>query len=245
MPLAEFAQLVLASFDEACTHRGRCAEQVEQEPCAAPEVADEREIRFVRFAETRNRPDRVGQGKVVVDTGNHLHAPAIAVRQACAVHRLHAPDVGAAIAADRNGVIGGQPARHARAPHHFVAERAIDNLVDPGEFLEAGLDAGVHAGDQLELRLTEISGDVRMGQRRAERQRVRGHRELALGAHAQALLLDAAANALQYGGRKSAQAFLDLVQAAVPRREERSKVTEGRIRLVAPGLNVPTCRALR
>ena len=50
----------------------------------------------------------------------------------------------------------------------FVADGAVDHLVDLGELVQAGLDAGVRAGDELELRLAEVARDVWMRQRRAE-----------------------------------------------------------------------------
>src|SRR5690242_17034677 len=133
-----------------------------------------------------------------MDAGNRLHAPAVAVREAQAVDRLRAADVGKAVPADRDQVIRRQLARHARAPHALVTDMAVDDLVDLRELLEASLDARLHAGDELELRLAEIGGDMRMRERRAERLRMQRARERAVGLDAQALLLDAAAHALQH-----------------------------------------------
>ena len=125
-----------------------------------------------------------GQRPVVVDARDGLHAPAVAVAEAHAVDALGAADVGGAVAADRDGLVGGQAAGHARHPQHLagIAQRAVDELVDlrrapPGR----PRTLGVHAGDELELRLAEIGGDVRVRERRAERRRVRRQRERAVG----------------------------------------------------------------
>ena len=204
-PGAERLEVVLAARDEARADRGRGAEEIQQQPRMAPEVADQREVLVVR--EPRQR-------EVVVDAGDGLHAPAIAVREAGAVDGLRLADIGAAVAADGNGVVRGQPARHARAPQQLVADLPVDRLVDRGQLLEAALHAGVHAGDQLELRLAEIGGDVRVGERRAEPRRVRRRGERAVGPHAQALLLDAAPDPVQRPGPERAQTFADGLHAA-------------------------------
>ena len=132
-----------------------------------------------------------------MDARDRLHAAAIAVREAEAIDRFRPADVRSAVAADRDQVIGGQVARHARAPKQLVADVLIDHLVDVRELLQAALDAGVGRGDQLELRLGKIGGDVRVRERRAERLRMQRLRQRAVGPHAQAFLLDAAADAAQ------------------------------------------------
>src|SRR5262245_8851472 len=77
--------------------------------------------------------------------------------------------------------------------------------MDALQLLQAGLGARVHAGDQLQLRLAEVGGDVRVGERRAELARVRRQRERARRRRAQALLLDAAAQPEQRLARKGLQ----------------------------------------
>src|SRR6185369_16157873 len=170
----------------------------------APEVADEREVVF------RAEP---GQGKVVMDARDGLHAPAVAMREAHAVDRLHAPDVGGAVVAERDLVVGRQVARHAGAPQELraavAAEGLVDGLVNARELAQAALHLRMHAGDELELRLAEIGRDVRMSERRAERGRMRGSRELAVGPHAQAFLLDAAADLPERGRSERSQALLE------------------------------------
>jgi hypothetical protein len=140
-----------------------------------------------------------------VDARDGLHAPAVAVREPHAVDGLRAADVGAAVAAQRNLVVGRQLARHARAPEDLVAiplrQRAVDHLVDEGELLQHRVDARARPGDELKLTLAEIRGDVRMRERRAERGRMRRGRERSVGTRAQALLLDAAAHG-RYRGRR-------------------------------------------
>jgi hypothetical protein len=43
----------------------------------------------------------------------------------------------------------------------LVADRAVDELVDLGQLAFAAAHVGVHAGDQLELRLAVVGGDAR------------------------------------------------------------------------------------
>ena len=108
----------------------------------APEIADQREVALVPVPVRRDgavarppqhRPGFVGQGEVVVDAGDDLHAPPVAVRKPLPVDGLHAPDVGSAIPSDWNSIVDGQPARHARAPEQLVAELPVDHLVQLGE----------------------------------------------------------------------------------------------------------------
>ena len=143
-----------------------------------------------------------------MDTGNRLHAPAVAMGEARAIDRLGAADVGAAVTADRNGFVRGQPTGHARAPEQLVADRAVHDLMDLHELLQAGLGIGVHAGDEFELRLAEISGDVRMLERGSERDRMRGRRQRPIGPHPQAFLFDPAPEALQHCARHRLEALL-------------------------------------
>jgi len=184
-------QAVLAAVDEARAHRRRSAVQHQQHERMTPEVSDQREVFVV--AQTGQRP-------VVVDARDGLHAPAVAVRQAHAVDALGAADVGGAVAPDRNRLVGRQAARHAGHPQHLVAgvaQHAGHILVDLRQLLLAAAHVEVRAGDQLELRLAVIGGDARVRQRRAERRRVRRQRQRAARRDAQALLLDAAAHAVQ------------------------------------------------
>ena len=214
-------QLVRAALDEAGAHGGRRAEQVQEQPRVPAEVADQREVVGVR--------QRHGQREVVVDAGDRLHAPAVAVREAGPVDGLRAPQVGRAVATERDRVLLRQLARHAAAPQELVADRAVDRLVDLDELAHAGVAGRVHAGDELELRLREVRRDVRMGERGAERPRVRRGRERAVRPHAQAFLLDAAHEA----GQRFAGQGVEAVDfghrgsgggVAVPRRGRKSIV---------------------
>ena len=83
---------------------------------------------------------------------------------------------------------------------------AVDELVNFGELLDARVRVRMHAGDELELRLAEIGGDVRVRQGSAERAGVRRCREAAVGRDAQAFLLDAAHKAAQRVRRQRCQA---------------------------------------
>jgi len=157
---AKALQLVRTSGDETRAHCGRRAEKIQQQPRVTAKIADQREIRVVRL--------RARQREVVVDAGNGLHAPAVAIGQAGAIDVLRAAHVGRAVLAERYGAIAGQPAGHARAPQQLVADRAIHHLVDLGQLPQAILRIAVDAGDELELRLAEVRRDVRVGQRRAQ-----------------------------------------------------------------------------
>src|SRR5262249_33910750 len=149
-----------------------------------------------------------------------LHARAVAMRKTDAVHGLEASAVRAAVLADRDPVVRGEAARHACGPQDLVADAAVDELMDLGQLVAAGLGARVHAGDELDLRLAEIGGDVWMGERRAERRRVRRHRERAARRRSQTLLLDAAAQVRERLGGERAQAFAELGHAGVTPRSE-------------------------
>jgi hypothetical protein len=76
----------------------------------------------------------------------------------------------------------------------LVAQRAVDELVDLGELVHAVLHAGVHAGDQFELALAVVGGDVRVRQRRQRQPRPRQ------GAGADAEQASAPARVLGDGG---------------------------------------------
>jgi hypothetical protein len=73
---------------------------------------------------------------------------------------------------------------------------------------QAFLNPRMHAGDQLQLRFAVIRGDVRVRQRRAQRRRVRGQCQAAIGQRTQAFLLDPAAYALQARWREDVQPLL-------------------------------------
>ncbi len=60
--------------------------------------------------------------------------------------------------------------------------------------------SGEDVGDQLELGLGGVGGDLRVRQRRAQTGRVRPRRKGAVGQHAQTLFLDAAAQAAEHVG---------------------------------------------
>jgi hypothetical protein len=151
-----------------------------------------------------------------VDARDRLHAPAVAVAEAHAIDALGAAHVRRSVAADRNRLVGRQPARHAPDPQKLVADLAVDELVGLGQFGQAARHVRVHAGDELELRFAEVGRDVRVGERRPERCRMRRQREPAAGLHTQALFFDAAANSLQLGRRQVPQSLLQAGQAESP-----------------------------
>ena len=215
--VAQRLQFMRAPGDKARRDRGRRTEQIEQQKRMAPEVADQAEVLVARD---------LGHRPVVVNPRNGLHAPAVTVAQARAVDALRQADVGAAVAADRNGGVGRQAAGHAGDPHHFVAgfaKRLHDELVDLRQLFQTRLDARVHPGDELELRLAEVGGDVRVRERRAERRRVRRQREFTAGLRAQAFFFDAASDRLQALLRQRAQSFVQGAHGAVSLRRFRPR----------------------
>jgi hypothetical protein len=83
----------------------------------------------------------------------------------------------------------------------------VDDLVDRAQLLETAFDIGVDAGDQLELRLAEVGGDMRMRQRRAERRRMRGAGQHAVRPDAQAFFFNAAPKAPAHFGCEHIESF--------------------------------------
>ncbi len=198
-------QAVLAALHEAVAQRGRCAEEVEQQEGLAPEIADQPEILVARDA---------GHGPVVVDARDGLHAAAVAVPQAHAVDALGAAHVGGAETRQGNGLVRGQSAGHAGDPQHLAGLRqgAQHELVDLGQLVEALLHRTARAGDEFDLRLAVVGRDVRMRERGTQCCRMRRERQPALGQHAQALLLDAAAHARQPVAWQRADFLLQLAR---------------------------------
>ena len=173
---------------KAGTHRRRRAEQDHGQKGVATEIADQAEVVGVRH---------LRDGPVVVHARDGLHAPPIPVTETAAVDRFATPHVGRAVLAQGNRVIAGQPAGHAGGPEQFIANGVQGESLHRVEFGRAGLRARVHTGDELHLRFAEIGGDVRVGQRRAQRRRVPGAGQMAVRTGAQALFFHATAHACQ------------------------------------------------
>ena len=70
------------------------------------------------------------------------------------------------------GIHGGQFAGHGLGPQQLIIQLAVNEAVGHVQMLEQGLEAGTDRGDQLDQRFGIIGGDGRMGQRRAQCQRV-------------------------------------------------------------------------
>jgi hypothetical protein len=200
-------QAVVTSRHKAAAHRRRSAKQVEQHKGMAAEVADQRKVLLVV---------QPGQRPVVVDARDGLHTAAIAVAQAHAVHALGAAHVGRAVHAQRNRLVGGQPAGHRAHPQLLVANGAVHRLVNLRELGQAGIHPGVHASDQLELRFAVIGGDGGVRQRRPQRRRVGRERQATTGLCPQAFFLDAAADAGKACQRQGTQALVQCSHWASP-----------------------------
>ncbi len=190
----------LAAQEPGVEHRRR-AEQVHQQPAAAAEVADLREIAFRLVIDERRRgpffrmqapPHFLVQRVVVVDAGDALHRAAVAIREAAPVHRLQAADVRRAVIGDRDLVVGRQQARHRVVPQHLVAERCIDVAMQIVEALERERGVALGGRDQFDQRFGIVGRQRRMRERRTERARMRRERDHPVARHAQAFLFDAA-----------------------------------------------------
>ena len=151
--------------------------------------------------------------EVVMHAGYRLHAGSVPAREARPVNRLQPADVRCAVAADRDVIVRGEPARHAARPQRVIADVPVDELVNLRQFREARVHVGLHAGDELHLRLAEVRRDVRMRERCAELRRMRRDRQRAIGPDPQALLLDATQQAFQRIARKRVQSMFRMRQA--------------------------------
>jgi hypothetical protein len=207
-----FAQVfepVRTALDECRADSGRGAEQVQQQPPIPAEIADQREIAFVRIGQSGQRPRGLRQREVVVQSRDRLHPLAVAICQSGPVDELRAADIRSAITTDRDVLFQRQVARHARVPDYLAADVTIDELVQRLQLRKARLDAGMRIGHQFQLRFAEVRRDVRMRQRRAQRGRMRRRGERAVFADAQPFLLDAAAQPGEDGGRQCGEAILE------------------------------------
>ena len=205
-------QVVLAARDETRRRRRRSAEQVEQQPGMAMKIADQMQVAIgaevlegtVEADDALVRlPKLVRHGEVVMYAGDGLHEAVVAMRQPDAIQLLEAADVGTAVSRDRHLAFRTSGTGHARSPEdlaflHVRQRESMDVLEHP----EATVDALVLGRDEFEQGLGEIRGDIRILQRRAERRRMRPPRNAALGRHAQAFLLDPAADRGPFGLKK-------------------------------------------
>ena len=113
-----------------------------------------------------------------------------------AIHGLHAADVRSAELRDRNARVAIDDGRHRRRPEQFVAQVLVDELVQVEQVLQQ-LPAGAEGRrDELDQRLGIVRGDVLVGERGAQRARMRRLRDAAVGRDAQRFLFDALAAAL-------------------------------------------------
>ncbi|MNC22672.1 hypothetical protein D3C75_706790 [compost metagenome] len=132
-----------------------------------------------------------------MDAGDTLHGLAVAHRQALAVDVLDPADMAAAVFGDRDVGLGRQLARHRVGPQQLLAHLGVGEAVDGVQLVEAARRVFLGGGDELQQRLGIVGGDLRVGQRRAQRLRVRGQRQVAGGIDAQAFLLQAVAAVAQ------------------------------------------------
>ena len=180
----------IAPGKEGAAHRRRHPEQEQDHPAVTAIVPQESEVGVVDeclAAQLRvghgleHRPEPLREGVVVVDARDRLHHPAIAQAEADPVDVLHAADVRTAVAGNRDLAVVLDPAGHAGRPQHLVAELAVDELVDVAEVLLELPGTRERRRDELDQGFRVVGRDVRVGQRRAERSRVRRLRDPPVG----------------------------------------------------------------
>ena len=166
------ARVVTASQETGANGR-RGAEQVDEQPGMALEVADQVEVAGTGVIDEVARaarllpcllPESRWHGKVVVNAGNGLHQAAVAMPQPDPVHGFHARHVGTAVTAYRDALVTGHDAGHARGPQHFVLQLLVHKAVNIFQRCHAVFDAGAHRCDELQQRLGVISSDGFVGQ---------------------------------------------------------------------------------
>ena len=117
--------MIFIALDKARTDRGGGTEQIHQQPDPREKVPDQRQIAFglkclsvIASARqiTGGRPKGFRHRKVVVNTGNRLHLPAITHAQPVAIDPLHLTNIGSAKFGDRNPGVTIHNAGHARIP---------------------------------------------------------------------------------------------------------------------------------
>ena len=159
---------VFTASQEAGANGRRGAEQVDEQPGMAPEVADQVEIAGTDVIGDISRaarllpcllPESLRHGKVVVNAGNRLHQSAVAMPQPDPVHGFHARHIGTTVAAYRYVLVAGHDAGHARGPQHFVLQLLVHKAVNVFQRCHAAFDAGTHRRDELQQRLGVISSD--------------------------------------------------------------------------------------
>ena len=124
--------------------------------------------------------------------GDGLHHAAVAHQQPVAIDVLDAPRVRVAKACNRHRRLAAYDARHRRRPQQLLAQVRIDELVQVAQVLQQFLVVVEGRRDQLGQRFRIVGGDVRIGQRRAQRARVRRLRDVAIGRDPQRFALQAA-----------------------------------------------------
>ena len=74
---------------------------------------------------------------------------------------------------ERNAFVVVDRARHAGRPQQLVVQVPVDELMDVAQILQQFPGLAERRGDQLDQRFGKIGGDVLVGERRAQRGRVR------------------------------------------------------------------------
>ena len=137
-------RVILVSLNKTGTYGWGSAKQVNQEPHAREKVSDQREIALglkglrihtgiAQFV--GGRPERFGQGKVVVNACNGLHSSPVAHAQSVAINPLHLSDIGGTEFGDGDPGIAMNNAGHAGVPHNFLVEMTRSKAMQIGQSL--------------------------------------------------------------------------------------------------------------
>src|ERR1700692_4310423 len=131
----EGVERVRAAAQELLVERGRCAEQIHQQPARPAEIPDQREISLRLEIDGWHRAAVIERGPrapyvfvqriVVVNSGYALHGTAVSQRQTAPGDMLQHADIRRAIPADRDVLISGKHAGHGVVPEQFTAEMGV------------------------------------------------------------------------------------------------------------------------
>ena len=175
-----------------------------------------------------------------MDARDGLHPPAVAVAQPAAIDGLRLGDVGCAVAAKGNAALVLGDAGHGSRPEQFASQTLVGEAVNFLQLPDAGFRRAMRVGDQFQLGLGKIRGDMRMGEGRAERWEMRALGQTSVRIDPQAFLLDAPADAGQFrpGGAQGMQPHPQTLHYAMQRLQFQSlarlKVIPAQIASVAP-----------
>jgi hypothetical protein len=185
---------------------GRNAEQVEHDPAVATVVSqqveiaigDERLAALARLHDIRPRiPHPLRERVVEMHTGDGLHDAAVAHPESLAVYGFHPADIGFAELRDRNAGVAIDDRGHRCRPQKLVTQMLIDELMQIEKVLQQLPTGRESRRDELDQRFRVVGSDVFVGERGTQHRRMRGLRDVPVRSHAQRLLFNSPAPALE------------------------------------------------